>query len=281
VNGSIDNTWSHVTEIEAYASGATVADTTAPTVSLTAPSSGSTVSGTVAVTASASDNMGVSKVEFYVNSVLQGTVTSSPYTYSWNTTSVANGSNTLVAKAYDTSGNVATSSSVVVTVNNTSVQRVNVALQSNGGVASASTYYSSAYPPSAVNDGDRKGINWGAGGGWLDATSGSFPDWIQVTFNGQKTISEIDVFTTQDNFASPVEPTVTQTFTKYGITAFDVQYWNGAAWVTVPGGSISGNNLVWRQITFSPVTTNQIRVVVNGSIDNTWSHVTEIEAYAN
>jgi hypothetical protein len=49
-------------------------------------------------------------------------------------------------------------------------------------------------------------------------------------------------------------------------------------WVTVTGGSITGNNLVWRTITFPAVTTDRIRVVVNGS-KTTNSFITEIEAY--
>src|SRR5436309_6155171 len=40
-------------------------DTILPTTSVTAPAAGATVSGTVAVNASASDNVGVTKVEFY------------------------------------------------------------------------------------------------------------------------------------------------------------------------------------------------------------------------
>jgi hypothetical protein len=159
-----------------------------------------------------------------------------------------------------------------------SSQGVNVALQSNGGVATASSTYSSAFPVSAVNNGDRDGLNWGAGGGWNGATLNAFPDWVQITFNGQQTISEIDVFTLQDNFTNPVDPTPTLTFSKYGITAFDVQYYTGTSWVTVPGGSISGNNLVWRSITFPAVTTNQIRVQINASVDGR-SRLTEIEAY--
>jgi hypothetical protein len=46
----------------------------------------------------------------------------------------------------------------------------------------------------------------------------------------------------------------------------------------VPGGSITGNNLVWRSITFPAVTTDRIRVVVNASLNNN-SRITEIEAY--
>jgi hypothetical protein len=96
----------------------TVADTTAPTVSISAPVNGATVSGTTSVTASASDNVGVTKVEFYVNGALQITDTSSPYTFSWNTTAVTNGTYTLTAKAYDAAGNVGTSASTSVSVNN-------------------------------------------------------------------------------------------------------------------------------------------------------------------
>ena len=97
---------------------APTSDTTPPTVSVSAPASNSTVSGTVTVSASAADNVGVSKVEFYVNGALKSTGTTSPFSYSWNTTSVANGSYTLTAKAYDAAGNVGQSGNVAVTVSN-------------------------------------------------------------------------------------------------------------------------------------------------------------------
>src|SRR5262249_11091006 len=54
------------------------ADTTPPTTSITAPASGSTVSAGVTVSATASDNVGVSRVEFYLDGLLQSTDTSSP-----------------------------------------------------------------------------------------------------------------------------------------------------------------------------------------------------------
>lgn len=96
-----------------------VADTTAPTVSVTAPANNATVSGTVSVAASVSDNVGVSKVEFYVNNVLAAADTATPFTYSWNTTSVSNGAYILMAKAYDAAGNAAQSAGVTTTVSNT------------------------------------------------------------------------------------------------------------------------------------------------------------------
>ena len=47
----------------------------------------------------------------------------------------------------------------------------------------------------------------------------------------------------------------------------------------MPGGTIAGNTFVWRQITFSPITTTGIRVLVNGSL-NGYSRIVELEAYA-
>jgi subtilisin family serine protease len=93
-------------------------DTTAPTTSITSPSNGATVSGTVTVQASASDNVGVSRVELYVDGSLVGTDTTSPYSFSWDTTTVGNGSHNLQTRAYDAAGNVGSSAVVSVTVSN-------------------------------------------------------------------------------------------------------------------------------------------------------------------
>ena len=89
-----------------YSNIASISETLPPTVSLSAPANNAAVSGTVSVTASATDNVGVTKVEFYVNGVLQITDTGTPYLYSWNTSLLAAGSYTLMAKAYDAAGNV-------------------------------------------------------------------------------------------------------------------------------------------------------------------------------
>jgi hypothetical protein len=93
------------------------ADKIPPVVSISSPASGATVSGTVIISATASDNVGVAKVEFYLDSSLQVTDTASPYTSSWNTAAASNGSHTIMAKAYDAAGNTA-SASVIVSVSN-------------------------------------------------------------------------------------------------------------------------------------------------------------------
>ena len=81
------------------------ADTTAPTVR----ASETGASGTITLSAAASDNVGVTKVEFYVDGVLKGSDTATPYSMTLASSTLANGSHSLVAKAYDAAGNVGTS----------------------------------------------------------------------------------------------------------------------------------------------------------------------------
>ena len=69
------------------------------------------------------------------------------------------------------------------------------------------------------------------------------------------------------------------TFSQYGITDFDVQYWTGSAWAAVPGGSVRGNNKVWRKVTFPALSTSAIRVVVLAGLGG-YSRIVEVEAHA-
>jgi hypothetical protein len=96
------------------------ADTIAPTTSITTPANNATVSGTINVTATASDNVGVTKMEIYIDGALKTSNTNlTSLTYSWNTTTATNGAHTIISKAYDAATNVGTSSTVNVTVSNT------------------------------------------------------------------------------------------------------------------------------------------------------------------
>jgi O-glycosyl hydrolase len=97
-----------------------VADTTLPTVNLTAPTAGTTVSGSsVALSANAADNIGVAGVQFKVDGTNVGSEdTTSPYSFNWDSTSVADGDHAITAVARDGAGNTATSNSVTITVKN-------------------------------------------------------------------------------------------------------------------------------------------------------------------
>ncbi|HKR61991.1 MAG TPA: discoidin domain-containing protein [Pyrinomonadaceae bacterium] len=158
--------------------------------------------------------------------------------------------------------------------------RTNFALATNGSVATASSTYTGCcgFTPGAAIDGEHKGLNWLNGGGWHGGAN-NFPQWLQVDFNATRTIDEIGIFTGQDDYANPIEPTEATMFSLYGLTGFDVQYWTGSAWQTVSGGSVSGNNKVWKKITFSAISTTKIRLVTNASVDG-WSRLPEIEAWS-
>ena len=149
-------------------------------------------------------------------------------------------------------------------------------------MASASSTFSASYPASAINNSDRAGVNLGAGGVWRDATPNVFPDWVEIDFSGAQTIDHVIVYSLQDNSGAPVDPGDTLTFTKNGLTAFDVQTWNGSAWVTQ--GSVSGNNLVKRSVPFGAASTTKIRVLINHAAGSSksggiYSYVTEVEAW--
>jgi hypothetical protein len=93
-------------------------DTTAPTLSISSPASGATVSGIATVSASASDNVGVAKVELFVDGTLYATDTAAPYSFAWNTAQASNGSHTLLVVGTDAAGNAGSITQTVVVSNN-------------------------------------------------------------------------------------------------------------------------------------------------------------------
>ena len=51
--------------------------------------------------------------------------------------------------------------------------------------------------------------------GWNDGTASAWPDWLEVDFNGPKTINEVDAFSVQDSYLTPIAPTLQMTFGLY------------------------------------------------------------------
>jgi Domain of unknown function (DUF1929)/Bacterial Ig domain/Kelch motif len=106
-----------------YATAGSSVDPTPPTVAITAPQQGTTVSGIVNVSANATDNVGVTSVQFQLDGTnIGGAVTTTPYNVSWTSTQATNGSHTLTAVARDAAGNQTTSAPVAVTVSNNNSQ---------------------------------------------------------------------------------------------------------------------------------------------------------------
>ena len=91
-----------------------------PTIALTAPASGATVSGTAVMltaTAAASTMNGltVTRVDFMIDGTMVGTAMTSPYTVSWNSTTVAKGTHSLTAKVTDSVNGTATAAIMINT----------------------------------------------------------------------------------------------------------------------------------------------------------------------
>jgi hypothetical protein len=91
-----------------------------PSVTITSPANGATVAGTVTITANASDDRGVTQVQFFDGIIGIGTDTNGAdgWSVSWDTRTALNGSHQLTARASDTAGNTTTSAPVQVTVAN-------------------------------------------------------------------------------------------------------------------------------------------------------------------
>jgi hypothetical protein len=92
-------------------------DSTKPQVAFTAPADGSSAPrGTpISLGATASDDVGVTKVEFRANGSLKCTDTTAPYTCSWTPWTASGTKNTLKATAYDAAGNSAATTIFVFT----------------------------------------------------------------------------------------------------------------------------------------------------------------------
>jgi subtilisin family serine protease len=101
------------------ATGSQQADITPPAVSFLSPGNGATVSGSVSVAVSASDNTAVTSVAMTIDGSLVTSFVAAPYTFSWNTSALPDGTHTLSATAIDGAGN-SSANTISVTVRNTS-----------------------------------------------------------------------------------------------------------------------------------------------------------------
>ena len=100
-------------------------DTQPPSISISSPSAGSTVKDLITATTSASDNVGVLGVQFYVDGVASGAEDlAAPFNFMWDTNVISNGTHTLTARARDRAGNTTMSAPVTVTVANPGVFQV-------------------------------------------------------------------------------------------------------------------------------------------------------------
>ena len=154
-------------------------DSAPPTVSITTPASGATLTGTTTVTVNASDNVAVAGVTFLVDNVQTGAEdTVAPFSWSWNTASVPNGSHTLTARARDGAGNTATSAAVTVTVTNTAPPPIGLVAAYSFDEGTGSTVGDSS---GQGNVGTISGATWTTAGKYGKAlTFNGSSNWVTV-----------------------------------------------------------------------------------------------------
>jgi len=89
-------------------------DSISPTVSIVSPIGGATVSGSLPIQGSATDNIGVTRVELWIDNLLDSACSNTAYSCSWNSASASVGSHLITVKAYDAAGNMGSVSETLV-----------------------------------------------------------------------------------------------------------------------------------------------------------------------
>ncbi|HVF20811.1 MAG TPA: DNRLRE domain-containing protein [Mycobacteriales bacterium] len=109
-----------------------------PDIAVTSPAPATKVRGSaVTLSANVTDDRRVDRVDFIVDGVLNKTEWVYPYTYPWDSNTVANGTHTLTTRAYDDAGNITDSAAVTFTVDNTAPPTVSVSAPTGTGYATA------------------------------------------------------------------------------------------------------------------------------------------------
>lgn len=99
-----------------YSNVVEIKESLAPSISIASPADNSSVNGIVSVGALATDNVGVTKVQFFLDDSLAVEMAAAPYLLSLDCSVLTSGAHTVSAKAFDASGNVGISNTVTVTV---------------------------------------------------------------------------------------------------------------------------------------------------------------------
>jgi hypothetical protein len=233
----------------------TSTDNTPPMTQVTAPANNAVVLGTVSVTATASDvdDPVVAQMQIFIDgSMVSSNTNSNTITYSWDTTTATNGTHTIYSKAYDAAGNVGTSSTVTLTVNNTDTQLIqngefetgNLTNWSAGGVALPTVVTGHAHS--------------GTYSSQLGASSGSEPNGDSLLY---QTIT-IPSTATKATFTFWYWPSTTDTIT-YDWQEAQVQNTSGTILAQIM--KVCSNAHAWTQVTFdlTPYKGQTIRVYFN------------------
>lgn len=119
-----------------------IPDTVLPSVQITSPSDGQVISNPFDVLVDASDNMQITRIEFYVDDILKGQDSISPYSISLNPSDIGSGTHQIKAKAVDESNNTAEDTISINVLVDVISPSVNITSPSDGKVVSGKTLIS-------------------------------------------------------------------------------------------------------------------------------------------
>lgn len=207
-----------------------------PTVSITSPSNGAsfTAPASITISANAADADGsIARVEFYHGSTLIASDNTSPYSISWS--SVAAGSYTLTARAFDNAGASTTSAAVSITVtssnNNTgscTAPAWNAITAYNGGATVS--YNSRTYRAKWWTQGEQPDQNTGSGKPWEDLGP------CNGSTNQAPTVS-ITSPTNGASFTAPASITISANAADADGSILRVEFYNGSTLIASDNSS--------------------------------------------
>lgn len=183
----------------ATSAASAVAASTPATVSITSPSAGATVSGQVSFAASVANQV-PARVELSVDTASPYVDTTSPYGYTLDTTTLANGTHTLAAKAVLSDGS-SVSASITVSVQNAVAAPASTSLPVISGTAQAGQLLTAST------------------GGWSGSPTSFTYQWLRcnssggscLAVTGQNTSASYQLSPTDVGFTMRVTVTATNT----------------------------------------------------------------------
>mgnify|MGYP000562442893 CR=1 FL=1 len=156
--------------------------------------------------------------------------------------------------------------------------RENVAAATAGGSIVATTRWDPVvFPDAALIDGDRRQTpvdqtTWTNG----DATN---PQYLEVKFASVRAVEWLYLFGQYKDNPNYAEPSTISTESVSPLTGFSIQYWTGTTWAAVSELSrVDGTN-VWRRVSFTPVTTDRVRVVLPTITNSRQMMASELEVW--
>ena len=215
-------------------------DGTPPTGALSSPTANALVSDSTKITVSAADNVGVDHVDVLVDGAKVGTATASPYSVTWDSTTVPDGGHQITAVVVDVAGNSVTTAATAVTVTNKN-------LLSNPSLETAS----GSTPTCWLLGG--YGTNTYAWTRTTSAHTGTYAEGLTLsayTSGDRKMVSAQDSGTCAPTVSAGQVYTVTAWYTATTKPYFFVYYRTSSGWVYWTGSASLPVSSTWTQASF-------------------------------